>query len=99
MEIKKLTLITVAITSLGIGLIAGMEISRSIINKYPYELTNAQKWKNCIEKSQGSDAECQECDYLYNFGLSFDLPEEIMQATEKDTLKAVLKGETIYLTF
>lgn len=63
------------------------------------EQTNFEKWQNCLEKSNYSDSECRECDRLYNYGLDIDLPEEINQASQNDTLKAVKKGNTIYITF
>lgn len=39
--------------------------------------SNFEKWESCLEKSNLTDTECQECDELYNYGLDFDLYEEI----------------------
>lgn len=58
-----------------------------------------ENWKKCIEASDGSDAECYECDEKYNYGINVDLPEEISQATESDTLIATKRGHTLYVEF
>ena len=28
--------------------------------------TQYEKWKQCIDRSEGSDSECEECDEIYN---------------------------------
>ena len=34
---------------------------------------NFENWKQCLEASDYSDSECEECDYLYNRDGKFDL--------------------------
>ena len=55
-----------------------------------------EKWQNCINKSNGSDIECYECDMKY---VTLDLPEEYPLATENDTLIAIKKGNTLFVQF
>lgn len=100
---NKLHTLTILAYAFTIGILTGLAISLYIQKeKKVYQLhnvTNQQKWQNCIDISNGSNAECEECDYLYNYGLGLDLPEEIMQANEKDTLIAIKKDSTIFVTF
>lgn len=56
----------------------------------------AKTWQECIDSSNGSDAECYECDMKY---ITLDLPEEYPLATENDTLIAIKKGNTLFVQF
>lgn len=55
-----------------------------------------EKWQECIDNSNGSDAECYECDMKY---VTLDLPEEYPLATESDTLIAIKRADTLFIQF
>lgn len=61
---KNFILITVVLTTLLITIGA---------IKNHLEHNNFEKWVECLEASEYSDSECEECDYLYNRSGNFRL--------------------------
>lgn len=54
------------ILSLGIYLQAKTDSEQTKILKQQVTEQQYEKWKQCIDKSEGKDAECEKCDEIYN---------------------------------
>lgn len=54
------------IMSLGFYLQAKSDSEQTKMLKQQNTEQQYEKWKQCIDKSEGTDSECEECDEIYN---------------------------------
>lgn len=57
---------TMFILALGFYLQAKTDSEQTKMLKQQVTEQQYEKWKQCIDKSEGTDAECEKCDEIYN---------------------------------